>query len=281
MHRYSSTPVDVWDNVADEYQETSYQGKDKLYPANSFRQKLLEDFFAKLPKGKILDAGCGTGEATRLLLRLGWDVTSVDYSPKMVAAAKRHTEKAGLTGKFEQCSLNELSKLNQTFPYIMLNGVLPYIAAEEEPEVFAQIAKVAEPGATLISSHYNAYFELFGFDKWSVATLGTTILPEAGLDKDVIALAEQRIASLLNTADEVLDQEKTMKFESPLDFGAKIKKFGFEQFDQAYYNFFYLPPKFEAEQDQKIRADMEARLNRTNAGLLLARTFVSFAKKTS
>ena len=34
--------------------------------------------------GKVLDVGCGAGEHTILLTRLGYDVLGIDYSPNAV-----------------------------------------------------------------------------------------------------------------------------------------------------------------------------------------------------
>jgi 2-polyprenyl-3-methyl-5-hydroxy-6-metoxy-1,4-benzoquinol methylase len=278
---FSSTPVELWDSVAEEYQAKSYEGQEGLYPANSFRTEILSEYFKAAPKGKILDAGCGTGDATRMLLSSGWDVTSVDYSPKMVEVAKRLTEEKGLSGKFAQCSLQQLSSLNDKFDYVMLNGVLPYISLEEEPGVFEQIRQVSTHGACLIASHYNLFFDLFGYDRWSVAAIKTGILEDAGLDKTIAAKAAEKVTSLLASPEHVVDKERTMKLEDPLAYRQKLKTYGFEEFDQAYYNFFYMPYRFEAEQDQQVRSDMERRLRRTSSGLLLARTFVSFSKRVA
>jgi 2-polyprenyl-3-methyl-5-hydroxy-6-metoxy-1,4-benzoquinol methylase len=254
---------------------------DKLYPANSFRYELILDFLKNQPKGKILDAGCGPGLMTRTLQKQGWDVTACDYSEGMIATSKKKAVEENLPDVYHHLSLQELSKLNDKFEIVILNGVLPYISVEEEEKVFDEIKKVLKPGGFLIASHYNLYFDIFGMDKWSVPAIVENILQPSGLPNDELKKADELITSVLKNPDHVLDKEKTMKLEDPIGYKEKLKAFGFEEFDQAYYNLFYLPAKFEAEQNQDIREELERKLRRDPKGLLLYRTFVSFAKLTS
>lgn len=54
-----------------------------------------------LIKGKVLDIGCGLGEHTILLSRLGYDVLGVDYAPKAVEQARANAEAKGVDARFE------------------------------------------------------------------------------------------------------------------------------------------------------------------------------------
>lgn len=47
-------------------------------------------------RGRVLDPGCGAGEHTILLTRLGYDVRGVDLSPSAVAFARRNAESQGV-----------------------------------------------------------------------------------------------------------------------------------------------------------------------------------------
>ena len=276
--KFSSTPSSLWDAVSEEYEDLSFHGKAGAYPANSFRYELLFEFLDKQPKGKVLDAGCGPGLMTRLLQKRGWDVTACDYSEGMIKTARKKAKQENLPDVYQLLSVFELGKLGEKFDYVILNGVLPYISFDEEPKVFAEIKKVLKPRGYLISSHYNLYFDVFGLDKWAVQSIVNNILGPAGLPKSELKLAEERITSLLKNPNVTLDQERTMKLENPLVYKEKLANFGFEEFDRAYYNLFYLPSKFEAEQDRKVREKLERKLRRNSLGLILYRTFVSFAK---
>lgn len=276
--KFSSTLSSLWDSVSQDYEEQSFHGQDGIYPANSFRYELILEFLEKQPKGKILDAGCGPGLMTRKLQQLGWETTACDYSEGMIKTSKRKAQEAELPDVYHHLSLQSLSKLNQKFDYIILNGVLPYISVEEEPAVFAQIKKVLNQGGYLIASHYNLFFDIFAMDKWSTKAIVEGILKPAGLPPIELKNAAEKISSVFKNPDYVLDKEKTMKLENPLSYKDKLESFGFSEFDQAYYNLFYLPAKFEAEQNQTIREKLERKLQRDPKGLLLYRTFVSFAK---
>ncbi|HEY2205257.1 MAG TPA: class I SAM-dependent methyltransferase [Pseudonocardia sp.] len=54
-----------------------------------------------LIRGRVLDAGCGTGEHTILLTELGYDVLGIDFSPGAVELARRNAEHRGVAARFE------------------------------------------------------------------------------------------------------------------------------------------------------------------------------------
>jgi SAM-dependent methyltransferase len=50
---------------------------------------------------KVLDIGCGTGEHTILLTRLGYDVVGIDFSPHAVEQARASAAEKGVDARFE------------------------------------------------------------------------------------------------------------------------------------------------------------------------------------
>jgi SAM-dependent methyltransferase len=52
-------------------------------------------------RGKMLDAGCGLGEHTILLTRLGYDVLGIDYAPSAVEQARANAAAKGVDAHFE------------------------------------------------------------------------------------------------------------------------------------------------------------------------------------
>jgi len=50
---------------------------------------------------KVLDIGCGTGEHTILLTRLGYDVLGIDFAPHAVEQARANAAAQGVDARFE------------------------------------------------------------------------------------------------------------------------------------------------------------------------------------
>ncbi|MGV9796437.1 class I SAM-dependent methyltransferase [Mycobacterium sp. NPDC003449] len=51
-------------------------------------------------RGKVLDVGCGTGEHTMLLTRLGYDVLGIDFSPHAIAQATENAAERAVDARF-------------------------------------------------------------------------------------------------------------------------------------------------------------------------------------
>lgn len=58
-------------------------------------------------QGRLLDVGCGTGEAMASLKELGWEVTGVEVSPYAASRARHTVGCEVLVGDFEQVPLGE------------------------------------------------------------------------------------------------------------------------------------------------------------------------------
>ena len=52
-------------------------------------------------RGKVLDVGCGAGEHTILLTRLGYDVLGIDYSPSAIDQARDNAATKGVDARFD------------------------------------------------------------------------------------------------------------------------------------------------------------------------------------
>ena len=57
---------------------------------------------------KVLDVGCGTGEHTILLTRLGYDVLGVDFAPQAVEQARANAAEKGVDARFEVADAMDL-----------------------------------------------------------------------------------------------------------------------------------------------------------------------------
>jgi predicted TPR repeat methyltransferase len=76
-----------FDKLVDKYHET--------YGKNPEYNYYLEEFMTFVKKGKVLDLGCGAGiPVASSLFKHGYEVTGVDISKKMIAAAVKNVPKA-------------------------------------------------------------------------------------------------------------------------------------------------------------------------------------------
>jgi ubiquinone/menaquinone biosynthesis C-methylase UbiE len=247
----------LWNEVASEYEDHSYHEKDDCYPANKFRAKIVLDFFKKQEKGTVLDAGCGTAYIARRLMKEGWNCTCIDQSENMLEVAKKKTEKQNLKADFKECSILDMSIFEDNkFDFIMLNGVLPYVSEEDESKAYSECNRILKKGGHIIIAQYNALFDLFMTENY-----------------------KKQINKLLTYKQVVDFDDKTMKYENPLTYETKLKKYGFKEENKYYYNFYLLPPKFTKKDDNLMREKLEKTLYDKWQGIFMAKTFVSIAKK--
>ena len=160
MQRQAETIGKRWDYCADGY--------DALVQ-NEFAEELAEKWseilknHAPCEKGKVLDIGTGPGFFAVLMGRMGWQVTGIDCSEKMVETAARNAGKAGVHAEFYQMDNHQLDFPEDTFDYIICRNVTwilydPLRALEEWK-------RVLKPGGQLLNFDANWYGHLFDAEK--------------------------------------------------------------------------------------------------------------------
>jgi len=111
----------------------------------------------------VLEVGCGTGQLTRELVRLGADLTAIDISPSMVEAARagagqpRAGERAA---RLQAVSFEELAAPDASVALIVSAAAFHWV----DPEVrFRKAARLLRPGGWLaVLDHAERYDEPFG-----------------------------------------------------------------------------------------------------------------------
>src|SRR5262249_58564316 len=73
--------------------------------------------------GRLLDAGCGTGENALLAASRGADVTGVDAAPTAIARARAKASERGLTARFEVADVLDLGGLSLAVDTVIDSGV--------------------------------------------------------------------------------------------------------------------------------------------------------------
>lgn len=128
--------------------------------------------------GHILDVGTGTGDMARELLSAGHEVMGVDFSDRMVNAARSKLDGAG-RARFEVASSDQLPFDNETFDgvtsaFVIRNlhhgGVLT--------QSLREFQRVLKPGGLMV--HLELTRPPSGMLLWGYKTYMSTILPSLG-----------------------------------------------------------------------------------------------------
>ncbi|QIG98757.1 MULTISPECIES: class I SAM-dependent methyltransferase [unclassified Bradyrhizobium] len=132
-------------------------GWEALHQSRTFRARTAAMFDllgnADLAGQHWLDAGCGTGTLSRLLAARGCDVTGVDASSEMVAAARGRSADDTPAGplSFQQIpTIASLPFADRSFDGVLCASVLEYVP--DVAQCLAQIHRVLRPGGLLLVS---------------------------------------------------------------------------------------------------------------------------------
>ena len=101
-----------------------------------------------LLRGRLLDAGCGTGENAMMAAAHGADALGVDVAPAAIAKARGKAAERGSTARFEVADVLDLGRLGQTFDTVVDSGVFHVFDDGDRARYVASLAAVMRPGAT-------------------------------------------------------------------------------------------------------------------------------------
>jgi len=120
-------------------------------PAKTRVMQSMLDWSAPLPRGWVLDAGCGTGDHALALARAGFDVTGIDYAEGMLARARSKTMPKD-RAVFQKADLNaRLPFDDESFDCAISMSVL--FAVADPFFTLAEIWRILKPGGALLLTH--------------------------------------------------------------------------------------------------------------------------------
>jgi SAM-dependent methyltransferase len=113
------------------------------------QKPIIQDFIASQPSQNALDAGCGRGLYTRILLQCAQRVTALDYSSNHIEAMRRRL------GHLSNLSLHigsadNLPFANEQFDLVTHCEVLEHI--HDDRKVLSELYRVLQPGGRLVIS---------------------------------------------------------------------------------------------------------------------------------
>lgn len=95
--------------------------------------------------GRLLDAGCGTGEHALLAASRGADVTGIDIAPTAIAQARAKASERGLTARFEVADTLDFGRLGLTVDTVIDSGMFHVFGDDDRARYVASLAAVLRP----------------------------------------------------------------------------------------------------------------------------------------
>jgi ubiquinone/menaquinone biosynthesis C-methylase UbiE len=98
--------------------------------------------------GRILDAGCGTGENALMMARAGSDVTGIDLAEDAIMIARKKAAERHIDASF---IVGDVLRLDRhfgegTFDTVTDSGLFHTLSDEERPAYARQVSRVLKPG---------------------------------------------------------------------------------------------------------------------------------------
>ena len=122
----------------------------RLYEQAVILEEILHTGTAYPAGAKVLEAGCGVGAQTRLLLKHSPQAafTCIDISEKSLASARQLKEDAGFENvTFQQANIHALDFTDETFDHIFICFVLEHL--DDPVAALTGLKRVLKAGGTL------------------------------------------------------------------------------------------------------------------------------------
>lgn len=121
-----------------------------------FLVETLEKY--QVPKGLVLDLGCGTGTLTEMLAEKGYDMIGVDNSAGMLSIAMEKREKSGKDILYLLQDMREFELYGTVGAVVSVCDSLNYLLEEEELiRTFELVNNYLDPGGIFIFDFNTVY----------------------------------------------------------------------------------------------------------------------------
>jgi SAM-dependent methyltransferase len=98
-------------------------------------------------EGRVLDAGCGTGEHVLMLAERGFEVIGIDAAPVAIATAQRKAVGRGVKARFLVVDALQLSVLGDRFDTVLDCGLFHVFDDERRVRYVDALASVTSAGS--------------------------------------------------------------------------------------------------------------------------------------
>lgn len=118
-----------------------------------------EDFLGRLSGRKVLDVGCGAGDAVKWLADDGYDVAACDLSEEMIKVARRKTDKV----EFLVLGATELEKLDGEFDGIISIHLVQHLSKTMLKKFFGAVYDLLAEDGKFLLVFTNTCYEKTGY----------------------------------------------------------------------------------------------------------------------
>jgi SAM-dependent methyltransferase len=125
--------LDTWARCSESYLNTWVMLTNEMLPELINKTNIKSG-------NNVLDIGCGPGNSSSLLSRVGANVTGIDFSPKMIKVAM--SKYPDIT--FQQADAEKIPMPEKSFDVVVSNYVVHHFA--DPKKVFSEISRVLKPG---------------------------------------------------------------------------------------------------------------------------------------
>lgn len=122
---------------------------------DQIEEELILKLIGPVSGKRVLDVGCGDGVLSVRLAQAGADVTGLDYEPRMLVAARRRADAAGLKVSLVEEDAQSLPFADSAFDIVVAVTVLCFVA--EPVRAFHEMARVLRPGGRLVIGELGRY----------------------------------------------------------------------------------------------------------------------------